>query len=126
MAEALQILSSKPKRKDINKYNELDEKWYSFGVELDVEDEELDNLEKHSDPHKRLIKMFSTWLENGENPTYRQLLRALVNVGKRDVAESIRTDIGRCVTVYFYLIVRKSVLRSHCIHGEVLELHACR
>ena len=52
--------------------NELDEKWYSFGVELNVEDEELDNLEKHSDPHKRLIKMFSMWLEKGENPTYMQ------------------------------------------------------
>ena len=68
MAEA-SILSMKPKRKDINKYSELDEKWYLFGVELDVDDEELDDLEeKYSDPHKRLLKMFGVWLEKGEKP----------------------------------------------------------
>lgn len=45
-------LSSKPKRKDINRYSELHEMWYSLGIELEVEDDELDNLEeKYSDPH---------------------------------------------------------------------------
>ena len=92
MAE-VSILSTKPKRKDINKYSELDEKWFSFGVELDVKDEELDDLGKYSDPHMRLIKMFNAWLEKGENPNYRKLLKALVNI---DVAESIATEIGRC------------------------------
>ena len=45
MAEAM-ILSSKPKCKDINKYHELDDEWYSLGVELDIEDEESDDLEE--------------------------------------------------------------------------------
>ena len=97
MAEA-SVLLSKPKRKDVNKYRELDDEWYSLGTELEIEDEELDNLEeKYSDPHKRLIKMFGVWLEKGENPTYRKLLKALVNVSKRDVAKSICTEIGRYV-----------------------------
>ena len=43
MAKA-SILSSKPKRKDINKYSELDEKWYTLGTELEIDDEELDEL----------------------------------------------------------------------------------
>ena len=91
------ILSSKPKRKDINKYSELDKKWYSLGTELEIDDEKLDQLEeKYSDPHKRVIKVFGVWLEKGENPTYRKLFKALVNVGKRDVAESICTEIGMC------------------------------
>ena len=99
MAE-VSILSSKPKRKDINKYNELDEKWYTFGTELEIDDEELDELEeKYSDPHRRLIKVFGVWLEKGESPTYRKLLKALVNIGKRDVAESVCTEIGKCVIV---------------------------
>ena len=98
MAEAL-ILSSKPKRKDINIYSELHEKWYMLGTELEIDDEELDELrEKYSnDPHMRTVKMFGVWLEKGENPTYWKLLKALMNIGKRDVAESICTEIGRCM-----------------------------
>ena len=96
MAEA-SILSSKPKRKDINKYSELDEIWYTFGTELDVKDEELDDLDKNykDDPHKRLLKMFNVWLEKGENPTYRKLLEALVEIDKKDVAQSICTKLGK-------------------------------
>lgn len=99
MAEA-SILSSKPTRKDINKYSELDEKWYSLGTELEIDDEKLDELEqKYSDPHRRMIKVFGVWLEKGENPTYRTLFKALVNIEKRNVAESICTEIGRCVII---------------------------
>ena len=96
MAE-VSILSSQPKRKDINKYSELDEKWYSLGTELEIDDEELEKLEeKYSDPHRRMIKVFGVWLEKDENSTYMKLLKALVNIGKRDVAESICSDIGMC------------------------------
>lgn len=70
------------KRKDINKYHELDDEWYSLGIELDIEDDELDDLEeKYSDLHKRFLKMFGVWLEKGENPTYWKLLKALTKVG---------------------------------------------
>ena len=95
MAEA-SILSSKPKRKDINKYRELDDEWYSLGTELDIEDEELDDLEeKYSDPHKRLLKMFNVWLEKGDTPTYRKLLKALVNIRVKDIAQSLCADLGK-------------------------------
>ena len=98
MAEA-SILTLKPKRKDINKYSELDEKWYLLGVELDIDDEELDDLEeKYSDPHKRLLKMFGAWLEKGENPTYRKLIEALVEIDKKDIAQSICTKLGKYIS----------------------------
>jgi hypothetical protein len=101
-SEAL-MLSTKPKRRDINKYSQLDEKWYTFGTELEIDEEDLDVIEeKHSEPHKRLIKMFGVWLEKGENPTYRKLLKALVEIDNRDVAESLCTRIGKLV--YNYLI----------------------
>ena len=95
MAE-VSILSSKPKRKDINRYSELHEKWYSLGIELEIEDDELDNLEeKYSDSHKRLIKMFGIWLEKGEDPTYEKLIKALVDIDKRNIAESICAQLGK-------------------------------
>ena len=100
MAEA-SILSLKPKRKDINKYRELDIEWYSLGTELEVEDEELDELkEKYSDdPHMRLIKMFGIWLEKGENPTYRKLIEALMEIDKKDIAQSICTKLGKYISI---------------------------
>ena len=98
MAEAL-ILSSKPKLKDINKYRELDNEFYALGIELEVDDKELDNLEeKYSDSHKRLIKMFGVWLEKGENPTYRKLIEALVEIDKKDIAQSICTKLGKYIS----------------------------
>ncbi len=57
----------------------------------------MDDLEeKYSDPHRRFLKMLAVWLEIGENPTFRKLLKALVNSGKRDVAQSICADKGKC------------------------------
>ena len=95
MAEA-SILSSKPKLKVINKYRELDDKWLSLGIELEMDYKELKDMEKnHSDPYRRLIDMFSIWLEKGENPTYRKLLEALVEINKKDVAQSICTKLGK-------------------------------
>ena len=95
MAEA-SVLLLQPTLKDINKYSELDEKWYSIGIELGMDDEELDDMEeKYSDPHRRTIKMFGNWLKKGDNPTYRTLIRALVNVDKRNVAESLCNELGR-------------------------------
>ena len=96
MAEA-SILSSKPRLKDINKYcDELDKKWYSLGIELEIDDKELDDLEeKYSDPHRRMIKMFGVWLDKGENPTYWKLIKALAEINKRDIAESLCTKLGK-------------------------------
>ena len=95
MAEAT-ILSSKPKLKDINKYRELDDEWYSLGIELEFDDKELDDLEeKYKDSHRRMIKMFGAWLEKGENPTYRKLLKALANIDKKDVAQLLCKDLRK-------------------------------
>ena len=89
------VLSLKPKLKDINKYRELDDEWYTLGIELLMDDEELEELEqKYSDPHRRMIKIFDIWLKKGENPTYRKLIKALVDIDKKDVAQSLCTDLG--------------------------------
>ena len=95
------VLSTKPKRRDINRYRELDDEWYSLGTELEIDDEVLDELkEKYSDdPHMRLIKTFNVWLEKGENPTYRKLVEALVNIDKQNVAELIYTQLGKVCAI---------------------------
>ena len=117
MAEA-SILSSKPKRKDINKYSELDEKWYTLGTELEIEDEELDKLRKEysDDSHMRLIKMFGVWLEKGENPTYRKLLKALVSIRIKDIAQSLCADL--CKYIDYYCTISLKILMGIKKYGS--------
>jgi hypothetical protein len=96
MAEAdfISILSSKPMRKTLNKYHDLHKKWYVLGVELEIDDEDLNKIEdKYDDDSMRMVKMFGAWLVKGRNPTYRTLLKALVDIDKKDIAQSICTDL---------------------------------
>ena len=98
MAEAdfTSILSSKPKRQTLNKYHDLHKKWYLLGLELEIDDEDMDNIEdKYSDDSMRMVKIFRVWLEKGKNPTYRTLLKALVDIDKKGIAQSICTDLGK-------------------------------
>ena len=95
-AEFTSILSSKPKLKTLNKYHDLHKKWYILGAELELDDEELSKVEdEYSDDSMRTLKMFGLWLKKGENPTYRTLLKALVEIDKKDIAQSICTDLGK-------------------------------
>ena len=90
------ILSSKPKLSALIKYHDLNKEWYFLGAILEVESEELNKIEdKYSDDRMRMVKMFGVWLEKGENPTYRTLLKALVDIDKRDIAQSIYTGLGK-------------------------------
>jgi hypothetical protein len=96
-ADVTSILSSKPKHKTLNKYPDLYKEWYILGVELEIDKfEDLNKIEvKYSDDRMRMLKMFGIWLEKGENPTYRTLFKALVDIDKKDIAQSICTDLGK-------------------------------
>ena len=96
MAAASITLSSKPKMKDLNKYSELAKEWYFLGVQLEVDEAELDKIyDKYHDDRMQMIKMFAAWLEKGENPTYRKLIKALLDLNKRDIAASLCKDLGK-------------------------------
>ena len=95
-ADVTSIFSSKPKLKTLNKYRDLHKEWYILGAELELDDEDLKEIEdKYSDERMRLLKMFGVWLEKGETPTYRILLKALVDIDEKDIAQSICTDLGK-------------------------------
>ena len=102
MAEAdlTSILSSKPKLSTLVKYHELSKEWYLLGAILEVDSENLNKIEdKYSENRMRMVKMFGVWLDKGETPTYRTLIKALVDIDKEDVAQLICTDLGKCFKV---------------------------
>ena len=89
------ILSSKPKLSALLKYHDLNEEWYLLGAILEVDSEELNRIEeKYNNDRMRMVRMFGVWLENGENPTYRKLLKALVDINKEDIAQLLCEGLG--------------------------------
>ena len=75
--------------------------WYLLGLQLGVSGDELDVIERNypRDNHMCKAKMFGAWLRMDTSATYRKLARALVTLGKRNIAEAMCTARGMKVTV---------------------------
>ena len=74
--------------------------WYLLGLQLGVSADELDVIERNYPRDNRMCKakMFGTWLRMDTSASYRKLARALVTVGKRNIAEPLCTARGMKVT----------------------------
>ena len=74
--------------------------WYLLGLQLGISGEELDMIERNypRDNDFCKVKMFGAWLRMDTSATYRKLARALVILGKRNIAEAMCTARGTEVT----------------------------
>ena len=88
--------------------------WYLLGLQLGVSGDELDMIERNYPRNNDLckVKMFGTWLRVDTSATYRKLARALVTVGKRNIAEALCTARGmeevtllECSCLYFSMYI---------------------
>jgi len=62
--------------------------WYKLGLKLDIKDDDLDTIESNHPRDQEVCKrdMFKAWLRNCPQPSYSQLVQALVESG--DVSEA--------------------------------------
>ena len=74
--------------------------WYLLGLQLGVSADELDVIERNYPRDNDLCKakMFGAWLRMDTSATYKKLARALVTLGKRNIAETMCTARGTEVT----------------------------
>ena len=74
--------------------------WYLLGLQLGVSADELDVIEilYYLDNRMCKTKMFGAWLRMDTSATYGKLARALVTVGKRNIAEAMCTARGTKTT----------------------------
>ena len=74
--------------------------WYLLGLQLGVSEDKLDVIERNYPRDNDLckVKMFGAWLKMDTSATYRKLARALVAIGKRNIAEAMCTSRGMKVT----------------------------
>ena len=77
--------------------------WYLLGLQLGVSGHELDVIESNypRDNNMCKMKMFAAWLRVDASATYEKLARALVTVGKRNIAKAMCDARGKqCSCVY--------------------------
>ena len=72
-------------------------KWYNLGLQLGVEDAEL-NVIQHNNPQdseacKR--EMLSSWLKKASSPSYQQLIEALWELGENREANRLCKKYGK-------------------------------
>ena len=92
--------------------------WYLLGLQLGVSGDDLDMIERNYPRDNDLckVKMFGAWLRMDTSATYRKLARALVTLGKRNIAEAMCTARGTEVTTLDFSCLYFSV---YCAVGMV-------
>ena len=80
--------------------------WYLLGLQLGLSADELDVIERNYLRDNRMCKtkMFAAWLRMDTSANYERLARALVTVGKRNIAEAMCTARGTKTTTLEYSI----------------------
>ena len=71
--------------------------WYELGLQLGVEDAELEVIEKDNRGDLKACRrnMFRAWLRITPNPSYQQLVEALVAVGEAKAADFLCKKYGK-------------------------------
>ena len=99
----------KPQMKDLVFIKTV--KWYNLGLQLGIEDTELDMIEQNNlkeiDACKR--RMFQAWLRITPSPSYQQLVEALQTVGETSEADCLCKKYGNIMAVLEVEVVRTSV-----------------
>ena len=71
--------------------------WYELGLQLGVEDAELEEIEKKNQGNLKACRrnMFRAWLRITPNPSYQQLVEALMTVGEGKAADFLCKKYGK-------------------------------
>ena len=81
--------------------------WYLLGLQLGVSAHKLSVIQINypRDNDRCKVEMFEAWLRVDTSATYQKLAKALVAVGKRNIAEAMCTARGMKVTTLECLCV---------------------
>ena len=69
--------------------------WYPLGLQLKVKTGTLDSIRtQFQSPRDQLLEMLKTWLNSGDNTSWRTLTEALrsQSVGRRQLADVLKTE----------------------------------
>ena len=97
-----------PKLRDLMRLKIND--WYNVGLQLELEEEALDKIEKsYHDSSTRRRKMFTLWQHSVADPSYHTLVTALLQANEEEVASNICTQHGKYINTPWYSTYRYSL-----------------
>ena len=75
--------------------------WYDLGLQLEVENAELKVIQKNHPGDLRACRreMFEAWLRTTPNPSYQQLVEALLEVGEINEADRLCDKYGKIMAL---------------------------
>ena len=78
--------------------------WYSLGLTLGLEEDVLNSIEVgHSHKHAKCKRaMFRKWLESTPSASWNDLIKALVQIGEKYVAEKVKEEFSPSQPSDFY------------------------
>ena len=90
--------------------------WYDLGLQLGVEDTELDVIQSNYPLNIRACRreMFKAWLRITPTPTYQQLVEALVAVEEVREADTLSKKYGKCTAAVCLLLLNRDNLFLVC------------
>ena len=98
--------------------------WYDLGLQLGVEDTDLDVIQSNNPQNLRACRreMFKAWLKMTPTPTYQQLVDALMAVGEVREADTLRKKYGKCTAAAFLCCLQTSNLSGLFFPCRTLNL----
>ena len=70
--------------------------WYRLGLQLDLDDFKLQEIEVNVKDNKdRLRKMFQAWLEICVNPSWQDIVKALKEIGDRNLGAKLDKQFSK-------------------------------
>ena len=84
----------------------VDTEWYSLGLELGLPEHTLNIIENDSgnDCKTCMRKMFSKWLTTNKAANWKDIIKGLVAINKKDIAENVSQQYSKlnssCVVIY--------------------------
>ena len=98
--------------------------WYDLGLQLGVEDTDLDVIQSNNPQNLRACRreMFKAWLKMTPTPAYQQLIDALMAVGEVREADTLRKKYGKCTAAAFLCCLQTSNLSGLFFPCRTLNL----
>ena len=109
------FLNEKPNLVELCEYVRVDpNKWYKFGVLLELDTNDLDNINQHhNESDMKALKMFQLWLESNPEGTRRDIIDTLRKqaIGQNTLAGEYIKVLRESEPSHFIYIYNNNILR---------------
>ena len=101
------------------KYKEFASNWHSLGLQL-LDINQLDIIQKNypTDTERCCTEMLKYWLNVDTEASWDKLINALEQIGQNSLAQKIKQDILKVITIDYVCIVLMDTVRKEILTSK--------